>query len=217
MINELDSSTYTVICSTCKQPFDALKAVRCNCLTTERTILCPHCGECFCKAPDAFKNEFWLNAPRSLLNRKKEEQAEKFTYVNPQPEQAIRPLVLVVDDDLEIQKIACRLITALGYGFIFACNGQEGLNLVRLYQPDLVLSDALMPKLDGRELCKQIKTDQALSAIKVIVMTSLYKQAKHKMEAFKTFHVDDFLSKPLDPLQLREVLQKHCGTPDCVK
>jgi CheY-like chemotaxis protein len=68
-----------------------------------------------------------------------------------------------------------------------------------------------MPKMDGREMAKKIKTDPDLAKTKVIIMTSLYTGTKYKSEAFRQYRVDDYLSKPLDFTQLRMLLQKHLG------
>ena len=59
--------------------FDALDASWCSCLVTERTLVCPHCLQCFCKAPAAYKSRFWSNAPKALWDRKFKEHNEDFT------------------------------------------------------------------------------------------------------------------------------------------
>jgi CheY-like chemotaxis protein len=140
-----------------------------------------------------------------------DEHSKEFNKKNPDPEDVIRPLILVVDDEKQIQRIAFRDLEGLGYGVILARNGLEGLELAQKYMPDLILSDALMPKMDGREMCKRLKTDPQTSKIKVIIMTSLYTQSKYKTEAFRDFRVDDYQIKPLNLNELRTLLQKHLG------
>ena len=204
--------TYIVTCYDCQASFDAGTSTWCSCLVTERTVVCPHCLHCFCKAPAAYKRTFWSSAPKTLWERKFKEHNQEFTpEPNPDPEAVKRPLVLVVDDEKDIQRAATRVIESLGYGMVLGKNGVEGLELARLYRPDLVLTDALMPKMDGREMCRQIKTDPSTSAIKVVVMTSLFTGIKYQNEAFKSFKADDYLAKPLEFNQLRTLLQKHLG------
>jgi putative two-component system response regulator len=116
-----------------------------------------------------------------------------------------------VDDDKDIQKIAMRVVAGLGYCVILGRNGAEGLELARRYKPELVLTDALMPKLDGREMCKQLKADPETAGIKVVVMTSLYTNSRYQTEGYRVFKVDSYVSKPLDLTALTAILQKHLG------
>ena len=204
--------SYSVACHNCGSGFDALDASWCSCLVTERTLECPRCGRCFCKAPPAYKSRFWSEAPKSLWDRKFAEHQGAFEpRANPEPEAAPRPLVLVVDDEKDIQRVATRVIESLGYGLVVAHDGEEGLALARRYQPELVLTDALMPRLDGREMARRIKEDPDCRATKVVVMTALYTNMKYRNEGFKMFKVDDYLAKPLAFDELRSILQKHLG------
>jgi CheY-like chemotaxis protein len=160
----------------------------------------------------AYKSRFWTAAPRALWDRKFQEHHADFAPPgNPEPEAAPRPLVLVVDDEKDIQRVARRVIESLGYGLIVAHDGEEGLALARRYRPELVLTDALMPRLDGREMGRRIKEDPACAATKVVVMTALYTNVKYRNEGFKVFKVDDYMAKPLAFDDLRGILQKHLG------
>ena len=202
--------TYTVTCYRCQSGYDALEAGWCSCLVAETTLVCPSCLGCFCDAPPAFKSSFWSGAPRGLWDRKFAlHHGEYQPPANPEPDEAARPLVLVVDDERAIQRVAARAIESLGYGVVLGRNGQEGLDLVRRYHPDLVLTDALMPRMDGREMCRLIKEDPDTSATPVVVMTSLYTGVRYRNEAHKVHRVDDYLAKPLAFDALRSVLQRH--------
>jgi len=179
---------------------------------SERTLVCPHCLKCFCTAPAAYKSRFWSSAPRALWDVKfKEHHEDSARAPNPEPDQVTRPLVLVVDDEKDILRVATRVVESLGYGLILAGHGEEGLELARRYRPDLVLTDALMPRLDGREMGRRIKEDPAGASTKVVVMTALYTNMKYRTEGFKSYKVDDYLPKPLSFDDLRAVLQKHLG------
>jgi CheY-like chemotaxis protein len=207
-----DPGGYVVACHKCQVPFDAVQASWCSCLVTERTFACASCGTCFCKAPAGYKKKFWSGAPKAMWDRKLLERSEEFKpKANPAPGDAPRPLVLLVDDEKDIQRVAIRVIEGLGYGVVLAHDGAEGLELARAYMPNLVLTDALMPKLDGREMGRQIKANPETAHIKVVVMTALYTNIKYQQEAFRAFKVDDYLTKPLEADQLRAVLEKHLG------
>jgi DNA-binding response OmpR family regulator len=206
-----EGDDYQVICFNCRVAFDAMEADWCSCLTKERTLVCTNCLTCFCKAPPSYKEKFWLTAPPRLFERKSAELRSQLADNgdNPAPEDARRPLVMLVEDDEDIQAIVKRVCNNLGYGFVSANNGQDGLELARVYRPNLILSDAFMPKLDGREMCRILKEESGGNDFKAVVMTGLYTDTKYKSEALKRFHIDDYLSKPVSITDLINLLQKH--------
>lgn len=207
---ELPKELYRTECFSCRETFNAMEAAFCNCLAPERTLVCPGCLSCFCRAPSTYKDRFWENAPQGLWDREAEEhRSDSAVRPNPEPFEVIRPLVLIVDDDERTRKMAIKVIEGLGYGAVIAADGESGLRMARKYMPDLVLTDALMPRMDGREMCRRLKEDPATARIKVVITTSLYTQSKYRTEAFKQFHVDEYLSKPLSFNELRNVLQKY--------
>jgi len=129
----------------------------------------------------------------------------------PDPQDLSRPLVLVVEDDPRVRRITAEAVDELGYGHLVARDGMEGLDLARRYTPDMILTDALMPRLDGREMCRLLKEDPRTAAIKCVVMTGLYTRTRYRSEAISYFRVDDYVHKPVDFNQLRTLLQKHAG------
>ena len=116
--------------------------------------------------------------------------------------------VLIVDDDQEIRDIVTDVLTTSGYETLAASRTDEALWLIEEHAPDVVITDALMPGGDGRELCRIVKSDQRLANTKVIIMTSLYKSPRYKYEAFRTFKADDYLLKPVDFPQLLATLER---------
>jgi CheY-like chemotaxis protein len=207
--------TYTVSCFNCQASFDALSARWCACLTGKKSLLCPGCRNCFCKATGAYKQSFWEAAPQSFWDRATAERRKIFRPpANPAPESVTRPLVLVVDDEPDIQNAALAALARLGYGVVLARDGMEGLALAARYRPDLILTDAFMPRLDGREMCRRLKADPATSSLKVVIMTAVYTAARYRSEAFREFQADDYLAKPLEFREFRAVLSKHLGKGD---
>ncbi len=208
----MTGAAYTVACFNCRASFDAFEATFCSCLVSERSLVCPHCLQCFCKAAPAYRQKFWREAPKALWDKKLQELNPDYTPPpNPDPDAVTRPLILVVDDEKDVQRVAARVIPSLGYGLILAANGEVGLELAKRYRPDLVLTDALMPKLDGREMGLRIKDDPETAGVKVVVMTSLYTSVKYQTEGYRAFKVDDYLTKPLEFTTLQAVLEKHLG------
>ncbi len=190
--------------------FDALEAAWCGCVTKQRSLICPHCRNCFCSAPHPFVRSFWAEAPQELWSRW---ESERMTVLSRRESPELRPLVLVVDDDPDVRAIATGTVSALGYGVVAADCAETALELTQIHRPDLVLSDALMPRVDGRELCQRIKKDPELSSTRVVIMTAIYKSGRYQAEARKTFGADAMIAKPLLVNQLRQVLQAILPPP----
>lgn len=183
-----------------------MKALDCDCLEAKRTFRCPHCAACFCKAPKPFLNEFWAKAPRELSDRRKA-QPPPTGSVQPISLDALpRPLVLFAEDDPTSRSIARRVIQSAKRGIVTAKDGEEALQLARELKPDLVITDALMPRLDGRELARIIK--QEMPHVPVVVITGMYKDRRYRDEAIAKFGVDDYIAKPVTPAALREIVTR---------
>lgn len=125
---------------------------------------------------------------------------------SPAAQQLKRPLILVADDEPTTRTVAVRLLEKMGYGVIAATNGLEALAMAKELRPDLLLSDALMPKLGGRELSKTLKEDPETASIKIVLMTSIYTKESNRTEALLKFRCDGFLKKPVSAADLQEVL-----------
>jgi CheY-like chemotaxis protein len=202
---------YTVHCYSCREPFDAMESVWCACLTSERTLVCASCTRCFCKSTPNYKQAFWREAPATLRERAREERAPGSALPKGAVAEAApgRPLVLLVDDEPDIIRTASLVIRSLGFGLLVARDGEEGLALARAHRPDVVLTDALMPRLDGREMCRQIKGSPECAGTRVIVMTGLYTSVKYQTEGHKVYKADAFIAKPLALDELLSLLEKH--------
>ncbi|MEA2337041.1 MAG: phosphoserine phosphatase RsbU/P, partial [Thermoanaerobaculia bacterium] len=180
---------YDVVCYNCRVVFDAADADWCSCLTQERTVVCTNCLTCFCKGTPAYKETFWLAAPPALFERKAADLRRQSLAIsaNAAPSEVKRPLVMLVDADEDNQAILQRVCANLGYGSAGARNGQEGLDLARKLRPNLILADAFLPHLDGREMCRKLKEDSALAGTRIVVMTGLYADIEAKSDAVKRF------------------------------
>ena len=110
-----------------------------------------------------------------------------------QPYQTDKPEVLIIDDNIDIRTYL-RSVLSEKYNVSEAADGKAGLELARKIVPDIVLSDIMMPVMDGLAFCQQLKTDKAISHIPVILLTarSLDEQRAEGYE----HGADAYLSKP---------------------
>src|SRR5579872_7135655 len=109
--------------------------------------------------------------------------------------------ILVVDDEVPIQRILRRNLTMSGYEVLVADNGKQAVEMTRLHQPDLILLDICMPgELDGLDVCVQVRD---FTQIPVIILSAVGEE-KQKVEALD-LGADDYLTKPFsnDELQAR--------------
>jgi CheY-like chemotaxis protein len=193
---------FVVRCPQCAAPINADNAEWCRCATKQFTLSCPSCSSCFCKAP-AESREVWKRAPKWLLEKRGAEQKRRSAALQP-PSESVD--ILVVDDDEEIRLFTAYAVQEMGYRVRMISSPMDALQAIEESQPRIVITDALMPKMDGRQLCKLIKTAQP--QVKVLVMTSLYTSSKYKNEAFKDFKADAYLAKPIDFHELQDALTK---------
>lgn len=87
------------------------------------------------------------------------------------PSTSRRPLVLIVDQDPGVRGTSRETLISNGFDVLTASDGLEGLRIAISHKPEIVIADASMPKMDGRELCQLIKSNQATAGVKVILMT----------------------------------------------
>ena len=109
---------------------------------------------------------------------------------------AIRPMILIVDDDDFESKIVSTLLAAENYRLVFASGGVEALNVLRKMQPDLILMDIMMPDLDGIETTRRLKTMPHYVHVPVIMLTG-NSEAAAVRDSIKA-GAADFIIKPYD-------------------
>ncbi len=122
-----------------------------------------------------------------------------------QPSQSI----LIVEDDPDIRRFL-RLELEGDYCILEAENGVQALDITKDTLPDLVITDVMMPEMDGRELCHALKSDPSTSHIPVIMLTALAsnRETVRGLEA----RADDYIAKPIKPAYLRLKIQNRFDT-----
>lgn len=113
-------------------------------------------------------------------------------------------LVLVVDDSPSIRETISFILEMEGFEVASAVNGREGLERIRELRPRAVLLDAMMPELDGFEVCRTVKQDPELAATVIIMLTAMGQRVDE--ERAHEAGVDFFLTKPFDHEEALELL-----------
>jgi PAS domain S-box-containing protein len=118
--------------------------------------------------------------------------------------------ILVVDDDLGICRSLKEILEAEGCAVETACDGDEGLQRVRSGDFDVVLSDVVMPKLDGYELYKEVR--RLRPGLPVLMMTAFHYDKDHIIKRSRIEGLEGVIfKKPVDPTRLREVILESVG------
>jgi DNA-binding response OmpR family regulator len=108
--------------------------------------------------------------------------------------------ILVADDDRFMRELLRVILSKAGYEVSLAEDGLQALEMAQAERPDLVLSDGLLPKLHGFEVCKAIKEFD--DAPKVVLLTGIYTKPTYKWQVMKDYGADAVLTKPVDDAQL---------------
>jgi DNA-binding response OmpR family regulator len=118
--------------------------------------------------------------------------------------------VVCIEDEPEMIDLVRLILGRKGFQVIGANGGIEGLETVRREEPDLVLLDLMMPDMDGWEVYQQMKADDALRDIPVVVVTAKA-QSIDKVLGLHIAKVDDYITKPFGPQELLESVEKIIG------
>jgi len=108
--------------------------------------------------------------------------------------------ILIIDDDADIRDVLNITLTEEGFDVTEAPDGEEGLKLALKKGPDLVIVDYKMPKMDGRQVCKEIKKDILLSHMPIIMLTGK-SDVSDKVGGIES-GADDYIVKPFEPQEL---------------
>ena len=126
--------------------------------------------------------------------------------------------VLIVDDDVDIRKVVSKLVEKSGYITIEAKNGVEGMGKVRDDKPDLIILDILMPKESGVRMYRELKTEEPLKNIPVIVLSAISKKSFFRsqkvLDEFAGQSVPEpeaYIEKPEEPEELIALMKKILG------
>ena len=109
--------------------------------------------------------------------------------------------ILVVDDDPNVQRLLQYTLKQEGYEVVVAGDGAEGFRLWGAEQPDLILLDVMLPKLDGYQVATKIRTEEGTSGHVPIIMLTAEREVEQKVRGLRA-GADDYLIKPFHPAEL---------------
>ncbi len=115
---------------------------------------------------------------------------------------------IIIAEDTEDSRIMLEMaLEAEGYEVMSGENGQKALDLARASRPDLIISDIMMPEMDGFEFCRQVKKDPELNSVPFIFYTATYTDDRDRELAF-AIGASRFLIKPQEPRKLMEIIEE---------
>jgi DNA-binding response OmpR family regulator len=121
--------------------------------------------------------------------------------------------ILVVDDDPDILDAVTMILESQGYTVATARDGIEGLASLKAENPDLMILDLMMPKMDGFAVCKELQDPRwaKYKNIPILILTSVREEAsrrRYELETGLELEVDDYVEKPMSP----DILLERVGT-----
>jgi len=115
--------------------------------------------------------------------------------------------ILVVDDEVDLVKTVQFSLELEGYKVLVSYNGEDALNQARKENPDLILLDIMLPKLDGYKVCRLLKFDEKYKHIPILMLTAKT-QEKDKVLGIET-GADEYITKPFDMDELMEKIKAY--------
>lgn len=115
--------------------------------------------------------------------------------------------ILVVDDSKTISEMVREMLERIGYKVELAFDGVEALEKVKKINPDLIILDVNMPKMDGFRVCRLLKFDRNYRQIPIVMLT--VKDEKDNIKTAIKTGADLYLTKPIEPEKLLEAVNKY--------
>jgi DNA-binding response OmpR family regulator len=115
--------------------------------------------------------------------------------------------ILVVDDEADLAETIRFSLEAEGYTVLVSCDGEDALNQARKENPDLILLDLMLPKLDGYKVCRLLKFDTRYKHIPILMLTAKT-QEKDKILGMGT-GADEYITKPFEIDELLEKVRSY--------
>lgn len=119
---------------------------------------------------------------------------------------AAKKRILIVDDERDMVDLLRLRLESVGYEVDAAYDGQEGLMRARKRKPDLIILDVMMPRLDGRQVCRLLKFDDAFTSVPIIMLTALGQERDR--QTGESVGADEYIVKPFDGQVLLDAVKR---------
>ncbi|MBS3732623.1 MAG: response regulator [Desulfobacterales bacterium] len=126
-----------------------------------------------------------------------------------------KKLVMVVDDDPDLVEAVSMKLESKDFRVAKAYDGQEAMEKIQAEKPVLVILDVMMPRKNGWVVCDEIKKDEGLKDISVVMLTAVgdaVPSTSYTHHDGKTTLADDYVPKPIDMDKLMEIVDDHLGS-----
>ena len=125
------------------------------------------------------------------------------------------PRVAIIEDDAAVRRVLTRILEDADYTVITSPDGETGLHAIAEFQPDLVILDLTLPRMDGLEIARRLRADPRTVALPIIVLTA--HTASEDMVAALDAGADDFVSKPFQQVELLARLRSAYRTREVIR
>jgi CheY-like chemotaxis protein len=124
--------------------------------------------------------------------------------------------ILIVDDEPDAVDFSKEVLEGEGYAVVTASDGSRGLAAMRRENPDLVVLDVQMPDMDGFEVFQEMKKDESLKSIPVVMLTGIREKvgigfSADEMKDYMGEKPTEYIEKPIDPARLKDAVNKILG------
>ncbi|MDP3541241.1 MAG: response regulator [Elusimicrobiota bacterium] len=116
--------------------------------------------------------------------------------------------ILSIEDDVDLQQVVTYALAKKGWDVVYAYDGKDGLDQARKVIPDLILLDMMLPGLNGIEVIKALKADEATRDIPVVVMTAYPSDAQFLKSAVLAMGAVEYLAKPVHIDELVSTIER---------
>ncbi len=138
--------------------------------------------------------------------------------VTPEMKNSDNARILMVDDQIHTLRGVSRIMKAAGYEVLEASNGTDCLKFAAEHKPDLILLDVVLPDIDGREVCRRIKSDPETANIYVVLLSSIHVESDSQAESLE-LGADGYIARPIPNRELlarvRSMLRLKQGEKRC--
>jgi two-component system, OmpR family, alkaline phosphatase synthesis response regulator PhoP len=117
--------------------------------------------------------------------------------------------ILIVDDEFLIRKVLSFLMEEQGYEVTVAKDGTECYEVLKDFTPDLIFLDIMMPKTDGREICKELRKDDRFKKTAILMLTASGEYVAN--ESWALIGADGYVAKPFSPSKILDAVKKFIG------